>query len=217
MAWSRILKSAALAALIGVGASAAAAPPRMHPVKAFTIVHRWSGSVTGTETEHSDAYGHRRSIITRTEMRIAGQVVKTNTRAYTIGDTTVTIDYDKGTATRARNPMYARIAERMRAQRVEDFSVNLIRSMGYQPTGAGKTIAGERCTVWKGPTGDTCFTSDVLTLEVSQAMGPTRATRVATSIRRNDPGPASAYQPDPRYRVTDVDIDAILKATRRKR
>lgn len=217
MALARILKSAALAAAIAAGTAAAATPPpKMHPVRAFTIVHKWSGSVTGTETEHSDAFGHRRSIITQMEMRVGRQVVKTHTRAYTVGDTTVTIDFINGTATRARNPLYARIAERMRTQRAEDFGIALIRSMGYQPTGATKTVAGERCAVWKGPTGDTCFTSDALTLETSQMMGTMRATRTATSIRRNDPGPPSAYQPDPRYRITDVDVGAIMKGIRKR-
>lgn len=217
MTSARIVKPAALAALIAIGATGAAAPtPRLHPVKAFTIDYTWRGAISGSETEHSDAHGYRRSTITKTEMRMAGQVIRTNTRAYSIGETIVTIDYARGTASRARNPIYARIVERTRTQRIENLADALIRAMGYQPTGASKTIAGERCAVWKGPTGTTCFTSDALTLETTQMMGPVQATRVATRIRRNDPGPDSAYQADPRYPITEVDIDAILKKSRKR-
>lgn len=218
MAMGRILKAAALATLFAGGAMAASAPtPRLHPVRAFTIVYRLDGQMTGTETEHSDSYGYRRAVLSRTELRAGRQVVKANTRSYTIGDTTVTIDYAAGTASRIRNPMYDRIAARMATQRAEDFAISMIRAMGYQPTGARKTIAGESCAVWKGPTGETCFTSDALSLEVKQALGAVSITRTAISVRRGDPGPASVYQPDARYPITDAgDIAARLRAARKR-
>ncbi len=217
MAMGRILKAATLATLFAGGAMvASASTPRLHPVKAYTIVYRLEGRMTGTETEHSDAYGFRRAVLSRTEIRAGRTVVKTNTRSYTIGDTTVTIDFTAGTASRIRNPLYDQVARRMATQRAEDFGLNMIRAMGYKPTGVRKTIAGESCSVWKGPTGETCFTSDALSLEVRQTLSGISITRTAVLVRRGDPGPASVYQPDARYPITDVgDVAARLRALRK--
>lgn len=217
MAMGRILKATALATLFAGGALAAwASTPRLHPVRAYTIVYRLAGRMTGTETEHSDAYGYRRAVLSRTELRAGGRVVKANTRAYTIGDTTVTIDFVAGTASRVRNPLYNRIVARTAAEKAEDFGLRMIRAMGYRPTGARKTIAGETCEVWKGPTGETCFTSDALSLEVKTTLAGMSITRTAVQVRRGDPGPASVYQADARYPITDVgDIAARLRALRK--
>ncbi|MDP9140968.1 MAG: hypothetical protein M3O62_09275 [Pseudomonadota bacterium] len=197
------------------GYAAADSSVRLHPLKAYTVEYRLEGQNAGTETYHLGDYGRRTATITDSTMKVFGIENRTHTRTVTEGDKVTTYDLARKTATTTTNPMHAQVAASMKGRDAQEAGMEMIRAMGFSPSGERDTIAGEACEIWTGQLGRTCFTRDAITLKVETTMAGVTIRKVATAVRRGDAGPGSAYSAEAGVKAQEQpNINDILKKMR---
>ncbi len=117
-------------------------------------------------------------------------------KTITEGEWVTTVDLDKKTATRTKNPLYRSIVRKMEGKGGIEMGKFMVRSMGGRETGKTARYAGDKCRVWEIPNlgQKLCVTDDGLTLWSETNMAGMRMTMTAIEVRRGDPGPNSAYK-----------------------
>ncbi len=206
----RLIASAAIIALTACSQQASA-ETRLHPVEAVCIDYEQTGMMAGTATECHRNWAHERYTIEDFTMSVMGMTQRHNQHVITVGDQITSWDRDTNVGTVTANPMYDRLVASS-SEDIEEFASNMIAAMGFTPTGALQTIAGESCNMYSSPQlGTMCFTSDALVLEQSMDMGMGSFTRRATSIDRGNGGSDGDYQvPDYVTISAGPDLNAIL-------
>lgn len=183
--------TASAAALLAAPACSDDSTPRLHPLEAACVEYEMSGQMqTGTSVRCHRDYGYEQYEIQNTTIGVAGFTQTQNQHTITIGDTIYAIDLTTNTGTQTVNPVYADIVDALDDASPEEMSDQFLAAMGFTPTGAVKTIAGVGCSVYaSNMMGETCITSDGLTLEVN-VMG---MVQTATSVSIGSEGDAANY------------------------
>lgn len=188
----------AVTALLGLNAAQAA--PKLHPVKAYTIVYALEGAQAGTITQHSRDYGNQTAEISQVEIRVAGRVFPDHKQVIADGEWLTTVDLGKKTATRVPRPKLEDLNPKLKDRDPQEVAREMFQAMGANPTGKKLQYAGESCELWTQTQGlaiTFCITSDGLSLYSQASVGgmtATRTTRTATTLKRGDGGPDSAYK-----------------------
>lgn len=200
-----------VALVLAASTQQASADPKLHPVEAVCIDYEQTGMMSGTATECLRNWAHERYTIEDFTISVMGMTQRHNQHAITVGNQITSWDRDTNVGTVTANPMYDRLASSS-SDDIEEFADNMIAAMGFTPTGASQTIAGESCDVYSSAQlGTMCFTSDALVLEQSMDMGMGSFTRRAVSIDRGNGGSDADYQvPDDVTISQGPDLNAIM-------
>lgn len=216
---TKMLRTAAVVVAAVLIAPAAGAI-QLHPLEAYTIEYEMGGSKPGTVVEHSRRHGNQQSRVTDTTMTVAGIRVREHTRVIIDGASVTTVDLEKKTVTRTTNPLYESMTARMKDKDGMELAHEMMRSMGFAPSGATETIVGESCEVWRHAQigQEVCFTSDGLTLRSDVKMGPVSVSMRATKVLRGNGGDDALYQvPAGMKEVQAPDLGQLLNKIPKKR
>lgn len=194
----RTLPIAGTAVVLCLSAIPAAADPKVHftTVETGTVIHKLSGLQEGTVTEHWREFGKSRVEVTAARVKTPGGTVETHRKSIIDGDLVTTVDLDRNTVTRSRNPLYQAVVGRMAAKDAAASGNDLYRSMGGHETGETGTYAGETCRMWTIEEAATrmCVTDDGIVLMSQTDLDGQVVTRTAVEVHRGDPGPPDAYE-----------------------
>jgi len=173
--------------------SSQAADQKMHTLKNYSVNYELGGNTTGSKQQYSQDYGRTICWIEKSETSIMGNSQKRNVKVITYvkdGDQwIITIELDKNTGTKMKNPMYKAIAGGMKGKNPKEFSEGFMKQMGGKVVGE-KTVNGEKCKEWTLMGGaSTCVTEDQIVVESKADMAGISISEVATEVKRNDPGP----------------------------
>ncbi len=165
------------------------ADQKMHTLKNYSVNYELSGNTTGSKQQYSQDYGRTICWIEKSETSIMGNSQKRNEKVITYvkdGDQwIITIELDKNTGTKMKNPMYKAITGGMKGKTPQE----IMKQMGGKVVGE-KTVNGEKCKEWTLMGGaSTCVTEDQIVVESKADMAGISITEVATEVNRNDPGP----------------------------
>ncbi|MGQ0740719.1 MAG: hypothetical protein ACT4OG_00260 [Alphaproteobacteria bacterium] len=184
------------AALLVLAAPAAAAEVQFYPLEKFTIVYKHTGSYSGTVTLHVRDFGRRYVEIKDVAIHAGGMTVPQKQRVIVNGPIVTTIDLQTNTATRITNPQYEKFANAMRGKSGPEVGKSFIKAMGGKETSETRSIARERCTVWKMASFNQvlCVTAEGMTLSLDTESGPIKMNQIATSVKRGYGGPDAAFE-----------------------
>ncbi len=169
------------------------AEQKMHTLKNYSATYELSGNTKGTKSQYSQDYGRTICWLEQSETSIMGNSQKRNVKIITYvkdGDQwIITIDLDKNTGTKMKNPMYKGIVGGMQGKTPKEFSEGFMKQMGGKIVGE-KTVNGEKCKEWTLMGGaSTCVTEDQIVVESKADMAGISISEVATEVKRNDAGP----------------------------
>lgn len=187
--------------------------PKMHELKSYYVVYEISGNTTGTKKHASQDYGRKQCWIETSEMKIMGNSVKKNEKVITTlenGDQwIITIDLDKNTGTKMKNPMYKELTASMEGKNPKEFSEQFMKQMGGKVIGE-KVVNNEKCQEWTLMGGaKTCVTEDLIAVESSADLANISLSEVATEVNRNDPGPKGICDIG-NAKIKEVDLGQII-------
>ncbi len=201
----KFLLSIALILTVVSGVQAKEEGVRMFGIEEATIHYKMEGSMNGTRVQYFKDYGKQLAEEMRSEMNIMGMSVKQHNRTITQGPWVVSIDLEKNTASRMRNPMYEQIKKSAAAGKGKKASERYMKAMGGTDTGKTAKYAGEKCRIWDVPrfVSKMCVTDDGLPVWHESNVAGMKSTHVATKIIKGDPGPASVYEVPKGMTVTE--------------
>lgn len=184
---------AATAALLWATA-VAADQPKLHPVETYTVVYQQSGVAFGTHTVHSRAFGLKRAELADVMISTRGvNLPRVKSRTVIDGKWMTRIDEGTGQREVSADPTYDAVVKAMAAGgALEAIMLNVWKA---KPTGKTNTYAGERCRAFVSADKRNryCATEDGILLYISQGGSGVRFERTATTLRREDGGPDSAF------------------------
>jgi len=174
---------------VSFAANSQAADQNMHPLKNYSVNYELGGNTTGSKQQYSLDYGRTICWIEKSETSIMGNSQKRNVKVITYvkdGDQwIISIELDKNTGTKMKNPMYKAITGGMKGKTPQE----IMKQMGGKVVGE-KTVNGEKCKEWTLMGGaSTCVTEDQIVVESKADMAGISISEVATEVNRNDPGP----------------------------
>ncbi len=198
---------------VSFAANSQAADKKMHTLKNYSVNYELSGNTTGSKQQYSQDYGRTICWIEKSETSIMGNSQKKNVKVITYvkdGDQwIITIELDKNTGTKMKNPMYKAIAGGMKGKTPKEFSESVMKRMGGKVVGE-KTVNGEKCTEWKVMGGAfTCITEDQIVVESKADMAGISMSEVATEVKRNDPGPKGICSVGDAT-ITEIDLGQMM-------
>ncbi len=169
------------------------AQQKFHPLKNYSVTYELKGNTTGTKHVAAQDYGKKHCWIEVSEMNVMGNTTKKNEKGMTMiegGDQwIITIDLDKNTGTKMKNPLYKGVAASMKGKDPKEYSKAMMEQMGGSKKGP-KTVNGEECMEWTMMGGAfACITEDQIMVESGANMAGISISEVATEVKRNDPGP----------------------------
>ncbi len=175
--------------------------PVLHPVEAVCIEYELTGQMmNGTTTRCHRDYAYEQYEIQNMSIGFGGFSQSQNQHNITIGDTIYAIDLSTNTGTKTINPMYAGLVSALDNQSPDEMGAAFINAMGFNQTGATKTIAQNNCNVYNAPQmGTVCLTDNGLMLEQS-IMGNTTT---AVSVTIGDGGADANYTLYQNVPITD--------------
>ncbi len=190
------------------------AQQKMHPLKNYSVNYELGGNAKGSKKQSSQNYGSKQCWIEVSETSIMGNTVKKNQKVITeIKDGEqwiITIDLDKNTGTKMKNPMYRAIAARMEGRDPKEFGEAMMKQMGGQIKGE-KTVNGEKCTEWTMMAGAfACITEDQIMVESGANMAGISMSEVATEVKRNDPGPKGICSVG-NAKIEEIDLGQMMQ------
>jgi len=123
------------------------------------------------------------------------------------GQSIISINLEDNTGTMMKNPMFEMVMQGMKGKDPKKFGEEMMKKIGAKVVGE-KVVAGEKCKIWELPgLAKTCVTDDGITLEsVSEVVG---MSEVVTEIKRNDPGPNSAYEIGD-AKIEELDVKGLV-------
>ncbi len=160
--------------------------------EAFTIVMKQTGREVGTVTLHYRDWGRRSAEITKLTNTETGKV--TDSRSFTNGAASVTIDNLTGEVVVTENPFYHEAAAEASTSADDAFGPTAMARMSAEATGESATIAGERCDYWMVMGAKKCVSPWGPTLQSTMEIGDSVADRTAIEVRIGDGGPDSVFE-----------------------
>ncbi len=157
----------------------------------FTIVMEQTGRETGTVTLHYRDWGRRSAEIIKLTEQATGRV--TDTRSFTDGAVSVSIDNLTGKVEVSENPYYTIAAAEAATSATDAFGPDTMTRMGAEATGESATIAGEPCTYWIVMGAKKCVAAWGPTLQSTMEVGDSVADRKAIEVRIGDGGPDATF------------------------
>jgi len=199
--------------VLSFATSSQAADQKMHPLKNYSVNYELSGNTTGSKEQYSLDYGRTICWIEKSETSIMGNSQKRNVKGITYvkdGDQwIITIELDKSTGTKMKNPMYKAIAGGMKGKTPKEFSESVMKQMGGKVVGE-KTVNGEKCTEWILMGGaSTCITEDQIVVESKADMAGISISEVVTEVKRNAPGPKGICSVGD-AKITEIDLGQMM-------
>ncbi|MDA2920107.1 hypothetical protein MYX76_11555 [Desulfobacterota bacterium AH_259_B03_O07] len=188
-------------------------PKKLHPLESYCVTYKLEGMMKGIKTVYSKNWGKNRVEITKAELKVPGvdMVQKENKKVIIKvtddGQSIISINLEDNTGTTMKNPMFEMVMQGMKGKDPKKFGEEIMKKMGAKVVGE-KVVAGEKCKIWELPgLAKTCITDDGITLEsISEAVG---MSEVATEIKRNDPGPNSAYEIGD-AKIEEIDMKGLM-------
>ena len=151
-----------------------------------------SSMMEGTITDQYKDHCNKHSETKKITISVAGMTQYQNTRTVTIKDKIYNTDLDTGRTTVMANPMYESLVKSSKEKGVKDMHKSMLSTLGFQPTGKVRKIAGETCRDYTNQQmmgATNCVTDDGITLR-TEAAGMVQE---AIEFHRNDPGDEAAY------------------------
>lgn len=159
--------------------------------EAFTIVMEQSGREVGTVTMHYRDWGRRSAEVIRVRNEATGRL--TDTRSFTDGAVSVTIDNVTGEVSVYENPYYEEPGAETVARAPDAFGASAMAEMGAEKIGESASFAGEPCDYWQVMGTRKCVSPWGPTLHSVLSMDDIAAERTAIEVRVGDGGPDSAF------------------------
>jgi len=175
--------------------AAGAADPRFYPIESFTIVSALEGMNRGTRTMHVTDWGRKHVTIEETTLSIMGVTQTAKRRVIVDGRDVTTIDEQAKTVSRTVNPLYDGLARGVEGKDPQELGRSFMTALGHEPTDRRGEFAGEDCGFWTNPQlgQELCVTDDGIVVRTVTKMMGMNLSETATAVRRDDPGPAAAY------------------------
>ena len=187
---TRITLSALGAAMLSLSA-VASDPTPLHSVESYCATYEMTGLNKGQMTTCQRAYGHERYEKWDTKIGIGPFSKRDQRHIIYSGETIYTYDGKKGT--RATNPIYTQLSERMKTLSPDELQEGFMEAMQYNPTGETKDVNGTPCAVNTSTiAGTVCITEDGILAE-QRVMGQTQR---LVSLDVGDPGADEMYDPN---------------------
>jgi len=120
---------------------------KRYRIKSGIIEYEMSGAQKGTETVYFDKWGMREAKYTKSSMTIMGITRKTNQLTIMDGEWVYTIDLDKKTGTKTKNPFLKEITEGAGTKDLGEIGERMMNRMGEQV--GSEEVAGKMCEVWE--------------------------------------------------------------------
>ena len=193
-------------------ASSDAGSPKRYPkVKSAIIKYKVSGMNEGTEVVYFDNWGRQEAKYTNTTMNMMGMTNKTNTLTIMTdsGKWIYSIDLDKNTGTKTKNPMYDDFAGKSEKE-LEKFAENMLGVLGAKKTGTEK-VAGKTCDVWESQMANTktCVWNGI-TLKTETGLGQMSINMVATEVKEGVSIPKDKFEVPSNVKIREVDLSKML-------
>lgn len=173
------------------GTPAADASPKFFGRQTFTIVMEQSGREVGTVTTHYRDWGRRSAELIRVRNEATGRL--TDTRSFTDGAVSVTIDNITGEVNVYENPYYQEPSPETVTRALDTFGSIAMEEMGAEKIGESASFAGEPCDYWQVMGTRKCVSPWGPTLHSVLSMADIAAERTAIEVRVGDGGPDSAF------------------------
>ena len=117
---------------------------KRYQINSAVVEFALAGAQNGTETLYFTDYGVREAKYTTSEIKLAGITQKTNKVTILEREMIYSIDLDKRTGTKMKNPMY----EKFVGKDATEVGEKMMKSMGAQKTGT-EVILDKTCDVWE--------------------------------------------------------------------
>jgi len=190
------------------------AQQKMHTLKNYSVNYELGGNAKGSKQYYSQDYGRTQCWVEKSEISIMGNTINKNEKVITYikdGDQWITtIEIDKNTGTKMKNPMYKSISEGIKGKNPKEFSEEFMKQLGGKVVGE-KTVNGEKCTEWAlMGAATTCITKDQITVESIANMAGISMSEVATKVKRNDPGPKDICSVG-NAKIEEIDLGQMMQ------
>ena len=199
----RIAAGCLLSAVLVSAASAQPEAVHLSPIESYTVVYNVTGLQTGTITQHSRKFGAEQSQVN--DLAI-GNGLRSQLQLIMLPDKIITYDPASGRAGATTNAAFKLLSAVAAGKEGADLPKAVLQAAMFVPTGRMQNLAGESCMVWENKQfGLTqCMTQDGIALDTRQTLQGATIVKIATAVRRGDPGPESAYAVPAGVQVQDV-------------
>jgi hypothetical protein len=120
---------------------------KRYGIEKGVVLYRLDGAIKGTEVIYFDSWGWREAHYERTESRVGEFYEKINRVQYIDGERRYVYDPKTQVATYFDSPQVQEAADKWGTKDMVKVGLEMLRSMGGQPTGTGK-IGEIECEIW---------------------------------------------------------------------
>ena len=187
---------------------------KRYAIKYGIIQYNLSGSQKGTKTLYFDNWGLKQAEYTNSEISVAGFSKKTNLLNLIDGDYSYTIDLDKNTGTKIKNPILKELRELEEQQSFNEFGEQLLLKSGAVKTGE-ESFLNRDCDVYEiKAAGTKLWVWNWITLKSESKLGGVTINSNATSVNENSQIPADKFSIPENVVLTEVDLENIEEQLR---
>lgn len=122
---------------------------KRYPFKSGIVEYKHSGKGTGKSTLYFDDYGLKEARYEEVITKVFGFQQKTSKVTIINGDAQYEYDLKTRKGTKMGSPLIMATKEEKDYDEWDEFSVDLMKSMGFEKTGQEK-VQGKTCDVWSG-------------------------------------------------------------------
>ncbi|MCF8363162.1 MAG: hypothetical protein K9G70_11125 [Prolixibacteraceae bacterium] len=178
--------------LLGIVINSHAQKFKKYPFKSGIIEYKMEGSAKGTQVLYWDDYGYYETSIEKSEAKMFGQTTKTNKTTLTLGDKMYEWSEGDSVFYESTNPIAETWSEgEYDEDDVEDYSVQMIESLGYEKIGSGNVL-GKKCDIYSGL--GKVWVWKGLSLRTEVKMLGVKTIIAAESIKTNTHVPGSVFK-----------------------
>lgn len=175
-----------------VGFTNAQKPFKKYPFKTGVVEYKMEGSAKGTQVITWDDYGYKELTVEKSEMKVFGQVSKTNKSTLALGTKLYEWSDTDNKVYQTSNPIAESWDdEGLDAGEVEDYSIRMIEAMGYEKNGT-ETMLGKKCDVYKGM--GKIWVWNGLSLKTEISMMGVKSVITATNVETNIDVPSVLFE-----------------------
>lgn len=187
---------------------------KRYAIKSGIIEYKLSGSQTGTKILYFDNWGLKQAEYTKSEISVAGFSKKTNLLNLIDGDYSYTIDLDKNTGTKIKNPILKELQVLEDQQSFSEFGEQLLLKSGAVKTGEEKFLSRD-CDVYEiKAAGTKLWVWNWITLKSESKLGGVTINSTATSLTENSQIPTDKFSLPENVVITEVDLENIEEQLR---
>ncbi len=183
-------------------------------VESATVKYEHSGTSSGWSELCISNWGNLMVERRQIKTEVFGIASLESKKIITEGPWITTIDLEKNTATKIRNPMYDSMEKRVEQKGGVETGWDMLEAMGGQKTNRKGNYGGHPCIFWTLMGTESCITEKGLTLYVNAAMMGIKNTQTATEVNMKKGCSKNAAKIPAGMEVKEIDLSKILGGNR---